>query len=159
MEPGQGSERAVRRAVVDEDGLPGLPARLECGLELLVEQGDASFFVVDRDDDRDHGLEPSRVLRRRRGWERRRRLARRWGRLGRWRRLARRWGRLGRWRQEWWRWGGGRRRRRRRWWWRRRRRRRRRCRGWRFRLGRSRRLALGRRGRRCRRGVRLVAAG
>ena len=60
VEPRQGGERAVRRAVVDEDRLPGLPGRLERRLELLVEQGDAPFLVVDRDDDRDHGREPSR---------------------------------------------------------------------------------------------------
>jgi hypothetical protein len=51
MEPRERRERAVGRAIVDEHGLPGLSARLECRLQLLVEQGDAAFLVVHRDDD------------------------------------------------------------------------------------------------------------
>ena len=61
VEPRQRGERAVLRAVVDEDRLPGLAAGLERGLQLLVEEGDAPLLVVNGDDDRDHGSEPSRV--------------------------------------------------------------------------------------------------
>ena len=61
VEPRQRGERAVLRAVVDEDRLPGLAARLERGVQLVVEEGDASLLVVNGDDDRDHGSEPSRV--------------------------------------------------------------------------------------------------
>src|SRR5262245_10006209 len=61
MQSRERGEGAVLRSVVDEDRLPRLAAGLERGLELLVEEGDAPFLVVDGDDDRDHGPEPSRV--------------------------------------------------------------------------------------------------
>ena len=61
VEPGQRGERAVLRAVVDEDRFPGLSARLQRGVQLVVEEGDASLLVVYGDDDRNHGSEPSRV--------------------------------------------------------------------------------------------------
>jgi len=47
----------VGRAVVDEDRLPGGIERLEGGPELVVEQCDASLFVMHRYDDGDHGRE------------------------------------------------------------------------------------------------------
>ena len=53
MQACEGGERAIRRAVVDEDGLP-VSERIECGLQLLVEQRDASLLVVHGDDDGDH---------------------------------------------------------------------------------------------------------
>jgi hypothetical protein len=46
---------AVGRAVVHEHCLPGLVERLQCCLQLLVEKRDRLLFVVNRDDDGDHG--------------------------------------------------------------------------------------------------------
>jgi hypothetical protein len=55
MQPRQRGEGAVGRAVVDEDGLPRPPERVERRAELVVQEGDAPLLVVDGDDDRDHG--------------------------------------------------------------------------------------------------------
>ena len=54
VEPRQGAERAVGRAVVDEDGLPGAAVAVERGGQLVVEQRDAPLLVVHGDNDRDH---------------------------------------------------------------------------------------------------------
>src|SRR6266511_1614320 len=51
----QRAERLVRRAVVDVDGLPLLAERVERRLQLFMQQRDAALFVVEGDDDRDHG--------------------------------------------------------------------------------------------------------
>ena len=63
VEARQRGERAVRRAVVDEDRLPRLAERLERRVQLVVEQRDAPLLVVDGDDDGDHGAGayPARV--------------------------------------------------------------------------------------------------
>src|SRR5262249_26846984 len=55
VEPRQGGEGAVGRAVVDEDRLPLLSQRLEGRLELVVEERDGALLVVQGNDDRDHG--------------------------------------------------------------------------------------------------------
>ena len=55
VEAGEGREGPVRGAVVDEDDLPRPAQRLECGLELVVQQRDALLLVVYGDDHRDHG--------------------------------------------------------------------------------------------------------
>ena len=54
VQAGQRAERAVGRAVVDEDRLPRASVAGEGGRELVVEERDAALLVVDRDDDRDH---------------------------------------------------------------------------------------------------------
>ena len=54
MDPSQRCERAVRRAVVDEDSLPAALERVERGAKLLVEWSYAPLFVVHRNDDADH---------------------------------------------------------------------------------------------------------
>ncbi len=59
VESRQRGERAVGRAVVDEDRLPLGVQRLERRAQLVVEQCDAAFLVVNGNDDRDHGSEPS----------------------------------------------------------------------------------------------------
>src|SRR5207253_1725434 len=116
VQPRERRERGVLRAVVDEDRLPLLLARVEAWLELAVEAGVAAFLVVHGDDDRDHGagfvgevvaMGTRAVGGARRGWGR-------WGGWGR-----------GGWGRRWGWWGGRRRRRRWRWRWRRRWRRRR----------------------------------
>ena len=61
VQPGQRRVRPVRGAVVDEHGLPGLAERLERRVELVVQQRDAPLLVVDGNDDRDHGREPTRA--------------------------------------------------------------------------------------------------
>ena len=50
----QRGERAVGRAVVDEDDLPRCVELLERRVELVVEERDAALLVVYRDDHRDH---------------------------------------------------------------------------------------------------------
>ena len=55
VQPGQGAERPVGGAVVDEDDLPGLSERVERRGELVVEERDAALLVVHGDDHRDHG--------------------------------------------------------------------------------------------------------
>jgi len=57
VQPRQGRERPVGRAVVDEDRLPGSVQGLECRTELVVEQSDTSLFVMHRYDDGDHARE------------------------------------------------------------------------------------------------------
>src|SRR6266550_4551531 len=63
VQPGQRGEGSVGRAVVDEDRLPRCAERLECGPELVVEQSDASLFVMHRYDDGDHAREVIRWTR------------------------------------------------------------------------------------------------
>ena len=55
VQTGERRERAVGRAVVDEHHFPGLVQRLECGVELLIEERHRPLLVMNRDDDRDHG--------------------------------------------------------------------------------------------------------
>ena len=63
VEPRQRAERAVGRAVVDEDGLPGAAVAVERRGQLVVEQRDAALLVVHGDDDRDHAARvPARNL-------------------------------------------------------------------------------------------------
>ena len=57
VQPRQGGEGSVGGAVVDEDRLPRSVERLERGPELVVEQCDASLFVMHRYDDGDHARE------------------------------------------------------------------------------------------------------
>ena len=54
MQARQRGERAVGRAVVDEDDLPRLVELLERRGKLVVEERDAALLVVYRDDHRDH---------------------------------------------------------------------------------------------------------
>ena len=54
VEPREGAEGAVGRAVVDEDGLPGAAVAVERGGQLVIEQRDAPLLVVHGDNDRDH---------------------------------------------------------------------------------------------------------
>src|SRR5919197_965573 len=51
----QCGERSVDGAVVDEDGLPLIAGRVKCSLQLLVQECERALFVVQRNDDRDHG--------------------------------------------------------------------------------------------------------
>ena len=55
MEPGERTERAVRRAVVDKDGLPRLAQWIERRLQLVEEERDRPLLVVDWHDNGDHG--------------------------------------------------------------------------------------------------------
>jgi molybdopterin molybdotransferase len=57
----QRSERPVGGAVVDEDRLPLGMQRLERRAQLVVEECDAAFLVVNGNDHGDHGHEPSVV--------------------------------------------------------------------------------------------------
>ena len=61
VQPGQGAEGAVGRAVVDEDRLPRPPVAGEGRGQLVVEERDAALLVVDRDDDRDHAARVPRA--------------------------------------------------------------------------------------------------
>ena len=55
VQPRQRGERPVGRTVIDEDRLPLGVQRLEGRAKLVVEECDAPFLVVNRDDDGDHG--------------------------------------------------------------------------------------------------------
>ncbi len=57
VQPSERGECSVGGAVVDEDRLPRGAERLERRPELVVEQCDASLFVMHRYDDGDHGRE------------------------------------------------------------------------------------------------------
>jgi hypothetical protein len=54
MQSRQCRERAVGRAVVDENSLPGHVTLPKSRGELVVQEGDTALLVVHRDDDRDH---------------------------------------------------------------------------------------------------------
>ena len=54
VQTGEGAERPVGRAVVDEHDLPGAPERVERARDLVVEELDTSLLVVHRHDDREH---------------------------------------------------------------------------------------------------------
>src|SRR5207302_9279836 len=64
VESRQRGERAVGRAVVDEDRLPLAPERLESRAKLVVEERDAPLLVVHRHDDGDHGTGLCRLSKR-----------------------------------------------------------------------------------------------
>ena len=55
VEAGERTERAVRRAVVDKDGLPRLAQWIERRLQLVEEERDRPLLVVDWHDNGDHG--------------------------------------------------------------------------------------------------------
>jgi hypothetical protein len=63
VQPRERGKGSVGGAVVDEDRLPSVAERLERGPELVVEQCDASLFVMHRYDDGDHGREVIRWAR------------------------------------------------------------------------------------------------